>query len=133
MENVRIFSITVDLVLLFPVPIIIKASSTKDGYKQCENTVKHWASSSFNSKIKEDKHLLRDLLFFLHVQGTYRIGRKWAYPLLSTVEAKFQSDLRQSEVGFSRQWKTTISDFSNLVFMLVRGGLVLRSDFRNLV
>ncbi|KAL2485681.1 Protein-tyrosine sulfotransferase [Abeliophyllum distichum] len=58
------------LVLLLSVPIIIKASSTKDGYKQCENTVKHWASSSFNSEIKEDKHLLRDLLFFLHIPRT---------------------------------------------------------------
>ncbi|XP_022847397.1 protein-tyrosine sulfotransferase-like isoform X2 [Olea europaea var. sylvestris] len=52
------------------VPIIIKASSAEDGYKQCEHTVRHWASSSLNSEVKEDKHLLRDLLFFLHVPRT---------------------------------------------------------------
>ncbi|CAI9761520.1 unnamed protein product [Fraxinus pennsylvanica] len=52
-------------------PIIIKTSFAEDGFKQCEHTVKHWAStSSLDSEIKEDKHLLRDLLFFLHIPRT---------------------------------------------------------------
>lgn len=58
------------LVLILSIPIIIKASSAEDGYKQCEHTVNHWASSSLNSKVKEDTHLLQDLLFFLHVPRT---------------------------------------------------------------
>ncbi|KAL8057614.1 hypothetical protein ABFX02_04G194900 [Erythranthe guttata] len=48
----------------------IKALASDDGYKQCENTVKKWASSSVDHKVQEDKHSLRDLLFFLHVPRT---------------------------------------------------------------
>ncbi|KAK6142019.1 hypothetical protein DH2020_016200 [Rehmannia glutinosa] len=58
------------LVLLLSVSVTIKASVTDDGYKQCEHTVKNWASSSADSEVKDDKHALRDLLFFLHVPRT---------------------------------------------------------------
>ncbi|KAI3450575.1 hypothetical protein Pfo_007240 [Paulownia fortunei] len=58
------------LVLLLSVPVTIKASAADDGYKQCERTVKNWASSSADSEVRDDKHALRDLLFFLHVPRT---------------------------------------------------------------
>ncbi|XP_011089284.1 protein-tyrosine sulfotransferase isoform X2 [Sesamum indicum] len=58
------------LVLLLSVPVIIKASEADDGYSQCQNIVKNWASSSLDSEVKDDKHDLRDLLFFLHVPRT---------------------------------------------------------------
>ncbi|KAL2239434.1 UNVERIFIED_CONTAM: Protein-tyrosine sulfotransferase, partial [Sesamum indicum] len=51
-------------------PVIIKASEADDGYSQCQNIVKNWASSSLDSEVKDDKHDLRDLLFFLHVPRT---------------------------------------------------------------
>lgn len=41
-----------------------------DGYKQCEHTVKNWASFSAESEVSGDQHALRDLLLFLHVPRT---------------------------------------------------------------
>lgn len=58
------------LVLLLSVPVSINASVSDDGYKQCEHAVKKWASSSTGFEDKDDKHALRDLLFFLHVPRT---------------------------------------------------------------
>ncbi|GFP84236.1 protein-tyrosine sulfotransferase [Phtheirospermum japonicum] len=51
-------------------PVAIQASVSDDSYKQCENAVKKWASSSTDPEAKDDKHSLRDLLFFLHVPRT---------------------------------------------------------------
>lgn len=65
----EVLSVTSVFKLSFSVGTI-KASAADDGYKQCEYIVKKWASSSVDSKIKEDKHALRDLLFFLHVPRT---------------------------------------------------------------
>ncbi|GMG98802.1 hypothetical protein Nepgr_000642 [Nepenthes gracilis] len=45
------------------------SSAVKDDFKQCETAVKKWASSSLE-EVKEDKHKLRDLLFFLHIPRT---------------------------------------------------------------
>ncbi|KAL8501424.1 hypothetical protein ACS0TY_020818 [Phlomoides rotata] len=59
------------LVLLLSVSVTIKASVADDGYEQCERAVKNWASSnSVDSEVRDDKHALRDLLFFLHVPRT---------------------------------------------------------------
>ncbi|KAL3530561.1 hypothetical protein ACH5RR_009883 [Cinchona calisaya] len=64
------FKLALILLLLVFVPCEIKASHIQDGFDQCEHIVKKWASSSLDSKIKEDKHVLRDLLYFLHVPRT---------------------------------------------------------------
>nr|GMD28421.1 protein-tyrosine sulfotransferase [Ipomoea batatas] len=53
----------------FPVSTASEAL-VEDDFEQCEHTVKKWASSSLESEVSEDKHLLRDLLFFLHVPRT---------------------------------------------------------------
>ncbi|KAL3653024.1 hypothetical protein CASFOL_002705 [Castilleja foliolosa] len=58
------------VLLLLSVPVAIKASVSDDSYKQCEHAVKKWASSSTDPEVKDDKHALRDLLFFLHVPRT---------------------------------------------------------------
>ncbi|KAH6766282.1 tyrosylprotein sulfotransferase [Perilla frutescens var. hirtella] len=58
------------LVLHLSVPITIGASVADDGYKQCERTVKNWASFSADSEVSGDQHALRDLLLFLHVPRT---------------------------------------------------------------
>ncbi|KAI9075105.1 hypothetical protein K1719_042953 [Acacia pycnantha] len=42
----------------------------KNDFGQCERAVRNWASSSLDKEIREDKHTLRDLLFFLHVPRT---------------------------------------------------------------
>ncbi|KAE8692913.1 Protein-tyrosine sulfotransferase [Hibiscus syriacus] len=39
-------------------------------YEHCENVVKKWATTSLKHERKEDKHTLKDLLFFLHVPRT---------------------------------------------------------------
>ncbi|GFZ13127.1 tyrosylprotein sulfotransferase [Actinidia rufa] len=46
------------------------ASDSKDDYEHCRSTVKKWASSSLDLEVKEDKHTLRDLLYFLHIPRT---------------------------------------------------------------
>lgn len=48
----------------------VEASVGDDGYKQCEHTVKNWASFSAESEVSGDQHALRDLLLFLHVPRT---------------------------------------------------------------
>ncbi|CAN1171883.1 Protein-tyrosine sulfotransferase [Linum perenne] len=42
----------------------------EDGFGRCETAVKMWSSSALGQENKEDKHTLRDLLFFLHVPRT---------------------------------------------------------------
>lgn len=39
-------------------------------FKRCERAVKKWVSNSVDVEVKEDKHMLRDLLFFLHIPRT---------------------------------------------------------------
>ncbi|XP_044481655.1 protein-tyrosine sulfotransferase-like isoform X2 [Mangifera indica] len=55
-------------------------ASTKNDFRQCERTVKNWALSSLDQEVKEDKHTLQDLLFFLHVPRTG--GRTYFHCLL---------------------------------------------------
>ncbi|KAL7153876.1 hypothetical protein ABFS83_04G197500 [Erythranthe nasuta] len=68
----KIIHLVLGLILVVLLSVCtIKASASDDGYKQCEHTVKKWASSSsVDHKVQEDKHSLRDLLFFLHVPRT---------------------------------------------------------------
>ncbi|KAM7496778.1 hypothetical protein LguiA_021192 [Lonicera macranthoides] len=58
------------LVLLGFASSTIKESLPEDDFENCENTVKLWASSSLHLDVKEDSHILRDLLFFLHIPRT---------------------------------------------------------------
>uniref|UniRef100_A0A7N0RCR5 Sulfotransferase n=1 Tax=Kalanchoe fedtschenkoi TaxID=63787 RepID=A0A7N0RCR5_KALFE len=44
--------------------------SQDDGYGQCERTVMEWKSAALDVDVKEDKHKLQELLFFLHVPRT---------------------------------------------------------------
>lgn len=48
----------------------ISGSHIQDDYEHCKITVTKWASSSPDLNVKEEKHLLQDLLFFLHVPRT---------------------------------------------------------------
>ncbi|XP_041989785.1 protein-tyrosine sulfotransferase-like [Salvia splendens] len=58
------------LLLLVSVPVTVEASEANDGYKQCEHTVKKWASFSADTEVSGNQHALRDLLLFLHVPRT---------------------------------------------------------------
>ncbi|KAK7262297.1 hypothetical protein RJT34_29863 [Clitoria ternatea] len=50
---------------------LVNASFAKNDFGRCERVVKNWAQSSLDNEMsKEDKHTLRDLLFFLHVPRT---------------------------------------------------------------
>ncbi|XP_016465979.2 protein-tyrosine sulfotransferase-like [Nicotiana tabacum] len=64
------FDVLVILVFLLLVSTISKASDSKDGFVQCEHIVKQWAASSLDLEVKDDKHVLQNLLFFLHVPRT---------------------------------------------------------------
>ena len=55
---------------VFLVSNLVNASPEKHDFEHCERTVKKWASSSLDLEVKEDKHKLQDLLFFLHVPRT---------------------------------------------------------------
>ncbi|XP_044506855.1 protein-tyrosine sulfotransferase-like isoform X2 [Mangifera indica] len=55
-------------------------ASTKNDFRHCERIVKTWALSSIDQEVKEDKHILQDLLFFLHVPRTG--GRTYFHCLL---------------------------------------------------
>ncbi|XP_060169531.1 protein-tyrosine sulfotransferase [Lycium barbarum] len=69
-QKVHIFEVLVILVFLLSVSTITKASESKDSFNRCEHIVKQWASSSLDLKVKDDKHVLQNLLFFLHVPRT---------------------------------------------------------------
>ncbi|CAL1366777.1 unnamed protein product [Linum trigynum] len=49
---------------------LVNSYAVEDGFGQCENVVKKWTTSALGQEAKEDKHTLRDLLFFLHVPRT---------------------------------------------------------------
>ncbi|KAL2488732.1 protein-tyrosine sulfotransferase-like [Forsythia ovata] len=76
------------LLLLICATITTKAAANGDGYKQCEHTVKKWAFSSQDSEIRDDKHVLRNLLFFLHVPRTG--GRTYFHCFLKKLYAGAQ-------------------------------------------
>ncbi|CAN4120294.1 unnamed protein product [Withania somnifera] len=66
----HIFDVFVILVFLLSVSIVTKATESKDDLDRCEHIVKQWASSSLDLEVKDDKHVLQNLLFFLHVPRT---------------------------------------------------------------
>ncbi|XP_019453948.1 PREDICTED: protein-tyrosine sulfotransferase-like isoform X1 [Lupinus angustifolius] len=57
-------------VLLILVGFLVNVSFAKNDFENCKRIVKVWADSSLDQEIGEDKHKLRDLLFFLHVPRT---------------------------------------------------------------
>lgn len=57
------------LALLLLLLFLVYPSSSAYDFEHCKNSVKHWASSSLHSDTK-DGHILKDLLFFLHVPRT---------------------------------------------------------------
>ncbi|KAI3923078.1 hypothetical protein MKW92_031774 [Papaver armeniacum] len=67
MASIRNLALLVMLLAL--VTTAIGAISTEEDFVRCQDTVRKWAASS-NDEVKEDKHTLQDLLFFLHVPRT---------------------------------------------------------------
>lgn len=57
------------LALMLMLLAIVHPSSSSKDFEHCKNSVKKWASSSLHSDTK-DGHILKDLLFFLHVPRT---------------------------------------------------------------
>ncbi|KAI3696952.1 hypothetical protein L6452_29607 [Arctium lappa] len=57
------------LALLLMLLALVYPSSSAIDFEHCKNSVKQWASSSLHSDTK-DGHILKDLLFFLHVPRT---------------------------------------------------------------
>ncbi|KAL8115514.1 protein-tyrosine sulfotransferase isoform X2 [Apium graveolens] len=80
------------LLLFIVVACAIKrASSSENDFEHCETTVKQWASASLDPDVEEDKQILRDLLFFLHVPRTggrtyYQCFLKKLYSSSSSLE-----------------------------------------------
>nr|GEW23446.1 protein-tyrosine sulfotransferase-like [Tanacetum cinerariifolium] len=70
------FRLALLLLLLFA---NVYPSTSASNFEHCETTVKQWASSSLHSEAK-DGHVLKDLLFFLHVPRTG--GRTYFYCFL---------------------------------------------------
>ncbi|XP_040995218.1 protein-tyrosine sulfotransferase-like isoform X1 [Juglans microcarpa x Juglans regia] len=74
------------LTLLGFASILANASPIKDNFGHCERVVKKWAVSSLDPEVNEDKHTLRDLLFFLHVPRTG--GRTYFHCFLRRLYSK---------------------------------------------
>lgn len=55
---------------VFTVSSSVNASPAEHDFRHCERIVQKWASFSLDLEVKEDKHTLQDLLFFLHVPRT---------------------------------------------------------------
>ncbi|XAR59745.1 Protein-tyrosine sulfotransferase [Bertholletia excelsa] len=64
------FKFAVLLLLLVSDSCTINALHGKNNYEHCETIVKKWAFSSLDIETKQDKHILQDLLFFLHIPRT---------------------------------------------------------------
>ncbi|XP_057474611.1 protein-tyrosine sulfotransferase [Actinidia eriantha] len=70
MDRANKFAVLLVLLLYAVCASATSASDSKDDYEHCRSTVKKWASSSLYLEVKEDKHTLRDLLYFLHIPRT---------------------------------------------------------------
>lgn len=68
------------------VSILVSASPIKGEFGHCERVVKKWALSSLDQEVKEDRHTLQDLLFFLHVPRTG--GRTYFHCFLRKLYSK---------------------------------------------
>ncbi|XP_074303493.1 protein-tyrosine sulfotransferase-like [Silene latifolia] len=59
------------LILFFTASAFLPVNaSSEDDFQLCESVVNKWATSQLNHEFKEDRHTLRDLLFFLHIPRT---------------------------------------------------------------
>ncbi|KAK4286441.1 hypothetical protein QN277_002997 [Acacia crassicarpa] len=56
--------------VLLVLVVLVNASFAETDFGHCERVVRSWASLSLDREIRQDKHTLRDLLFFLHVPRT---------------------------------------------------------------
>lgn len=74
--------------LAFLILVLANICPIKSDFSHCEKVVKNWASSSLQQRVKEDKHTLRDLLFFLHVPRTG--GRTYFHCFLKRLYANAQ-------------------------------------------
>ncbi|XP_042956389.1 protein-tyrosine sulfotransferase-like isoform X4 [Carya illinoinensis] len=74
------------LMLLGLASILANASPIKNDFGHCERVVKKWAFSSLDQEVKEDRHTLQDLLFFLHVPRTG--GRTYFHCFLKKLYSK---------------------------------------------
>ncbi|CAL1404265.1 unnamed protein product [Linum trigynum] len=65
-------ALALKLVPILVLTYVLAANSyaVENGFSQCENVVKKWSTSALEQEAKEDKHTLRDLLFFLHIPRT---------------------------------------------------------------
>ncbi|KAM0052762.1 putative protein-tyrosine sulfotransferase [Helianthus debilis subsp. tardiflorus] len=68
MENGYVLRFVLLLLLLVLLAVVYPSSGAHD-FEHCKNSVKQWASSSLRSDNK-NTHILKDLLFFLHVPRT---------------------------------------------------------------
>ncbi|XP_048137481.1 protein-tyrosine sulfotransferase-like isoform X2 [Rhodamnia argentea] len=63
-------TLSLRLVILLILLGLANASPHEREFGYCEKVVKKWASSAPSLEVKENKHTLRDLLFFLHIPRT---------------------------------------------------------------
>ncbi|PIA37348.1 hypothetical protein AQUCO_03000148v1 [Aquilegia coerulea] len=62
--------VALSVLLLLLVFESVNVISNEDEFLKCQRIVRKWSDSSLNEKVKEDKHTLQNLLFFLHVPRT---------------------------------------------------------------
>ncbi|KAL9672913.1 hypothetical protein QQ045_029166 [Rhodiola kirilowii] len=62
--------LAVKLVLSMLLLELVVVTISRDNYGECERVVKEWTSNALDVDVKEDKHILQELLFFLHVPRT---------------------------------------------------------------
>ncbi|KMT02046.1 hypothetical protein BVRB_9g207780 isoform A [Beta vulgaris subsp. vulgaris] len=60
----------VSLLIIGSAFLLANVASAEDDYQRCEIAVNKWATSQLSQEVKEDKHTLHDLLFFLHIPRT---------------------------------------------------------------
>lgn len=79
--------LTLSVLLLVLVSRFVDVSSSEDEFVKCQSVVRKWAGVSLNEQVKEDKHTLQDLLFFLHVPRTG--GRAYFHCFLRKLYASY--------------------------------------------
>ncbi|GAB2285112.1 hypothetical protein Dimus_019566 [Dionaea muscipula] len=95
MESALRFHLLLVLVLVGQ----LASSSMEDDFELCEIAVKNWASSS-QDEVKEDKHRLQDLLFFLHIPRTG--GRAYHHCFLKKLYSRMlQCPLSYDKLSFN--------------------------------
>ncbi|GAB2275075.1 hypothetical protein Dimus_009844 [Dionaea muscipula] len=95
MDSAMRWSLLLVLVILVLDSSLANASSKENDFRQCEIAVLRWASSS-QDEVKEERHRLQDLLFFLHVPRTG--GRSYYHCFLK----KFYSSMLECPRSYDR-------------------------------